>query len=1714
MPFTPPSPDTLVEEPETKSAFVPPSPNSLVEEAPARHLDTLPQSTTKGGGRVPLASAAEMLADLGGAAEEQAALSTSKEGIMSAEDIPSGAGTTHPEITIPLSAAGKLAAGVGGYMTSPQGTKELALAATPAAPLVYVKWAKDMIEGGKQSVDNIIDTLKGMIGNQMNRAFAAGAGVSLPKQTDRQKEEDYQALAENAFNLAASALGVVGAAHGAVKSTGALIPKPKPEIQGPLATGAILKIPEGAMPPEKGQPNAEGIRSDTGQPAQPGQIVEGIKADSGSDLQQTPPGQSEPLGQGGTPPVVQPKEVAAAKAEAGIKTGAVESADEIPGTKKWRSQVAKKAKDAKAQLVSEIEAAIETAPSSKEMGDETAAKLTKVTISIPGDGDFTIANTKENLADILKRANAIKIGPQKNFRESKPASGIPPEVFVESSEPTHLVYRADGKGVKAKPVILDSEKASGLKTWLASDGKTYSVVEETSGRRIGDESETANGAIKNANEHLETLDDIPALIKSHIEKEGQVKSPTPINQEPTAESEQGQTSTKSDPFERARAGDESAFDDLDAQFREVYPEEVDFGHGRTDPNTVHTPQAFAALFDRAFAARDFDTILNAIKATSDVSIWKPYLRDLFKRQAKDPIAAEKAEWMRHVFAGTRPANAIPRPPPRSAAPRGQPPPVTPPPRPKAGTPPPPKAPTTPPVPPPTRIPVDPIPGGGGKSPFRIIEDFSKSIGKAIRVLRMKKNGLGVYRPGSTLTAERFAGDLDTAAHELAGHWTDDRYGIGKPWVAGRVRSPYDTELAKFWPFGSVTPRSSLRYRRAEGIAEYIRAYVVNPKQAKLDAPLFSAYFEKTLPPEALKAIQAFSDDVRRWAGENPTARAGLNIRMEPPSLTERLWNALKGKGFGFETNPIDKLRLWFDDPYHYAVKADKAIQALRGGAPKLPSQEFELTARLLATHDSRMSDQFENGLVPLRPGQKLNTKGQLEVERSLDPVTKQPMTMKWLLGVFDTSGGKERFNQDMRDASAYMVAQRTAEKAKQLGREENVSGIGAGIMSDTQAAKELLAEVAKDPAKETRLQEAARHYRLWADQNINMLVDAGRITRGQARAIRESNQQYVDMHRLSEEFDVANYAQRGGGIGTTKDVIKRFKGSSLELDNVYSNLLEQTDSIQKEAHRNVVMNNFTDGLRNVRELHGPDLKDFDQFGRKVTSADKNTITIYKNGRAEHWQFAPPIHESLKGLGELQTNALFTIAMLPSKFARYMITRGPSFMIRNPLRDTTERSVNSRSGSKPWDIFQGYSKEELSRYEVFGGGQFGNYIVDQHVWNREIKKVMRDLVKDPANILLSPLKLKHAWEALGEKSEKIGRIAEFRRAFEAGKKRLAIEHPGLTPEELDYNAALYAAGEARGLLDFAKAGTVMRYINQAIPFSNASMRGLGKSIQGMKDNLGRYAMNWGLYVLAPTLAVMMWNRRDDETWKEYQQLPAYRRDFFWNLKVGDRWMIFPKPHLLGVLAGGVERIVSGILGAKHPMSGYGSGIGNALPVSNLAEASGPLKTFLELNLNRDTFRDRDIVPAWEKDLKLELRKGTKHASGAAQGIANALNTTGLGIDSRSVDHVLKSLGGWGNIATAVTTRNRTVGDVALQSTGLFTESPGTNAQDVQWVLDWARQNGKLQNPSIKGLTNLRKSFFEAKTTEEKQRISKALRDAGSALRNSIEKLDAGKTSPRR
>ncbi len=84
----------------------------------------------------------------------------------------------------------------------------------------------------------------------------------------------------------------------------------------------------------------------------------------------------------------------------------------------------------------------------------------------------------------------------------------------------------------------------------------------------------------------------------------------------------------------------------------------------------------------------------------------------------------------------------------------------------------------------------------------------------------------------------------------------------------------------------------------------------------------------------------------------------------------------------------------------------------------------------------------------------------------------------------------------------------------------------------------------------------------------------------------------------------------------------------------------------------------------------------------------------------------------------------------------------------------------------------------------------------------LKEAMLRLATRKDVLVLDPTRALNWWHELSAKSEYAGRLAEFRRASEHAK-RMGYD---------DHDAAIYAAYMARDLLDFARAGRVVRFIN--------------------------------------------------------------------------------------------------------------------------------------------------------------------------------------------------------------------------------------------------------------------------------------------------------------
>jgi len=243
-----------------------------------------------------------------------------------------------------------------------------------------------------------------------------------------------------------------------------------------------------------------------------------------------------------------------------------------------------------------------------------------------------------------------------------------------------------------------------------------------------------------------------------------------------------------------------------------------------------------------------------------------------------------------------------------------------------------------------RIPVDPIMGGESATLTDIILDLEKGAKQKVTVGKTGRN-LGLYKPGSTATMIRYSGDLDTTAHEVS-HALDDRYGLVKDWK-GQDTSPYDTELDPFAEHTSLKGYSPTQ-RRAEGVAEFMRAWMVNPKAAEAAAPQFTAHMKAKIPADIQKALTTFSTQVRQWAGNSAHAKIMANVEWDTPETGMLHWlsGTRTAKGPGFQLTIGDQLAKKWTDRLSPFVKALDYVKAQRGEESVLPGDDPLLLARL------------------------------------------------------------------------------------------------------------------------------------------------------------------------------------------------------------------------------------------------------------------------------------------------------------------------------------------------------------------------------------------------------------------------------------------------------------------------------------------------------------------------------------------------------------------------------------------------------------------------------------------------------------------------------------------------------------------------------------------------------------------------------------------------
>ena len=994
------------------------------------------------------------------------------------------------------------------------------------------------------------------------------------------------------------------------------------------------------------------------------------------------------------------------------------------------------------------------------------------------------------------------------------------------------------------------------------------------------------------------------------------------------------------------------------------------------------------------------------------------------------------------------------------------------------------APTTP------RIEPAGIAGQTPKPLRQILSDASNALGKKLWRGKTRKGQAGVYQPGSGAVVLKHANDLDTAAHELS-HALDDRFDL----IGTGANFPFDNELSQFWQHGSVTktgPHAALNYKRAEGVAEWLRAYLVNPDQTRQDAPRFTEHALGQMDGATIQALEAFGKDIRVFAGATGLQQIQANIAEGADQTTafQRLHTFLTSNPAsetpGWQPTLGDRLARQWTDRMAPMMKAYEFARGERGISKVLPKDDPRILARLYLGINSQMDDIMEQGMVGPNKQARATEGG-----------------FKWLLEPLKTTTGAE-LSAERKEVAAYMVAQRTLEKAKQLGREKQISGAGAGIFTDAEVARKTIAEVEADPEKRERFEEAARRYRQWANATLQYLVSQGRLSQEQYDGITENNEQYVAMQRIIEvtpEEDLQIMGRGGGGkLGSAAQPIQAFKGSALTIKDPYESLMDATYKAVREADRNRVMLAFVNPLRGQRGLHEGKAVDLASVGRLGKQGDKQTITVYRQGEQEHWQLHPDVYRAVKGLQDGLVKWPMWATVLP-QVLRNTIVNAPPFAFRNFLRDAQQRAIITDDDSRPWDSLKRYKPLEIEQLKKFGGDQAGHYYQDEAQYNRAMKTAIKELAEDRNSVVLVGNKLAQGYLNFMQGSERQGRMSEYRRAFKAATTDGVDLGDGTKTVLDEYNAGLYAASKARGLLDFAVAGETLAYINKLVPFANAAAQGLRVTAKAAQRNPTRFTSRFLAYSALPAVLTLVWNAQGGDL-EEYRQIPTWQRDLFYNFKLGpDLWLRFPKAFEVGVVGTTFERALDRAMGNKKAFEGhFKQFLETILPVDESALA-GPFQGVAQALANYEFFRQRHIVPTWEENLKLDLRN-TERSSRLAQTLQKL-----VGVDARKIDFLTRNqfgyFGQYAAKASDIGRENRR--SFGIDDIGLFRGSPATTSQDVAWVKDLASERGATQTKVWRNFKqDYLTPYYEATTNAQRDRLAKRMRQAATRLRREWER----------
>jgi hypothetical protein len=333
-----------------------------------------------------------------------------------------------------------------------------------------------------------------------------------------------------------------------------------------------------------------------------------------------------------------------------------------------------------------------------------------------------------------------------------------------------------------------------------------------------------------------------------------------------------------------------------------------------------------------------------------------------------------------------------------------------------------------------RVNPSPITGEKPKRLDKIVFDIGSALGGKNVAYDKRPGGkgsrgaAGVHYPKTNFIVVKFRNDLNVAAHEI-GHYMDKLFGILGP-EAFDIMDDLRDELQYLWDYGSKPPKNHPDpegYKMREGVAEFVRAMIVNPTETRRRFPVMSAWFEQRVSrnEKVWAGFQEFSRDVRVYYGSSNLDKIGTNmdLDLDEPNKNPLVFSRTNREGH-YQTTLPDKLgnRFWF--MYESGVIAWKWAMKRQGIDPNdigqlSPLKNFEFLIRNHLGFDVKTNNVDDKGLITFN------------FERVIDEVTKEPLSWNLWLRQIPSHDWKE-VQENMNYAVKVMASYRGLEIPNKL----------------------------------------------------------------------------------------------------------------------------------------------------------------------------------------------------------------------------------------------------------------------------------------------------------------------------------------------------------------------------------------------------------------------------------------------------------------------------------------------------------------------------------------------------------------------------------------------------------------------------------------------------------------------------------------------------------